>query len=74
MDAQEPPGDDEAERLRQLVLTRFGSRIRDFRVLARGAGLVLQGRAGTFYLKQMVQETVARATALRVVANEIAVA
>ncbi len=73
VDAQEPPGEDEAERLRQLVLARFGGRVWDFRVLVRGGGLVLQGRTGNFHLKQMVQETVVGATALRLVGNEITV-
>ena len=73
MDVQTPTGDEEAERLRQLISALFGSRVREFLVLVRGGGLVLQGKAGSFYLKQMVQETALKATAFRVVANEIAV-
>lgn len=69
----QPPADDEADRLRQLVRARFGSRVRDFRVVARGDGLVLRGRVASYHLKQSVQEAVIRATAARVVANEIAV-
>jgi len=42
-------------------------------VLVRSGGFVLQGRTGSFDLKQMVQETVVGATAFQVVANEIAV-
>lgn len=67
------PDDAEADRLRQLVQARFGSRVRDFRISARGAGLVLHGRVGSYHLKQLVQEVVVGATAARVVANEIVV-
>lgn len=73
VDADAPPGDGEAERLRDLIQSRFGGRVRDFQVLARGGCLVLQGRVGSYYLKQMVQEAVIGATASRVVANEIVV-
>ena len=73
MDARTEFADDEAERLRQLVLARFGCRVRDFRVLVRGGGLVLQGKVETYFLKQMVQEAVFRATASRIVTNEVVV-
>ena len=73
MIVQTPIGDEEAERLRQLISARFGSRVRDILVLARSGGFALQGWTYTFHLKQMVQETVIAATAFRVVANEIAV-
>jgi len=68
----EPPGD-RTERLRQLVLTRFGDRIRESSVRLRDAGLVLAGKCGSFHVKQMVQETVAAASDRRIVANEIEV-
>ena len=68
-----PPADDEAERLRQLVVARFGRRVRDFRVAVRDGGLVLQGKVGSFHLKQMVQEAVFGAATLRVAVNEIVV-
>ena len=73
MDVKTPTEDGEAEQLRQLISARFGVRVRDFMVLVRGGGFALQGRTYSFHLKQMVQETVIAATALRVVANEIAV-
>lgn len=72
MDDHSPKTDDE-ERLRQLVLARFGGRIREFAVRARVCGLVLAGKCGSFHVKQMVQETVAAATDARIVANEIEV-
>jgi hypothetical protein len=37
-------------------------------------GLVLRGRAQTFYTKQLAQHAVMRATALPILANEIEVA
>ena len=73
MDAQTPPSDDEAERLQQLIQVRFGGRVREFLVQVRGGGLVLQGKAGSFHVKQMVQETVIAATTFRVAANAIEV-
>lgn len=74
MEAQaQQADDDETERLRRMGVTRFGSRIRHFRVLAHGSGLVLRGVVGSFHLKQMVQEAVFGATTLRVAANEIVV-
>ena len=73
MDVQTLTGDEEAERLRQLISARFGGRVRGFLVLVCCGGFVLKGRTGKFHLKQMVQETVIAATTFRVVANEIAV-
>ena len=73
MDVQTLPGDEEVERLRQLISARFGGRVRDFMVLVRSSGFVLQGRTGSFDLKQMVGDAVVGATAFQVVANEIAV-
>lgn len=73
MDSHSQPDVDEANRLRRVVLARFGNRVRDFRVLVRANGLVLQGKVGSFHLKQMIQEAVIGATALRLVANEVAV-
>jgi len=73
VDVQTLPGDEEVERLRQLISARFGGQVRDFMVLVRSSGFVLQGRTGSFDLKQMVGDAVVGATAFQVVANEIAV-
>jgi hypothetical protein len=73
VDAQAQPADDEADRVRQLVLARFGGRVREFRVLIRGGGLVHHGKVETYFLKQMVQETVFVATSLCKVVNNIMV-
>ena len=72
MDAK-PLGGGEAERIRQLVVARFGGRVRDYRVLVSGNGLVVQGRVVSFYPKQFIQETVVRATPFLVVSNDVVV-
>ncbi len=53
---------------------RLGRRVGDFRVLAQDGGLVLQGRARTYYAKQLAQHAVMDVTAARILANEIQVA
>jgi hypothetical protein len=73
VDAQTLSGNDEADRLRQLVQAQFRGRVRDFCVLARDGGLVLQGRVASYHLKQSVQEAVIGATTACVLANEIMV-
>jgi len=73
VDALLPEHDDETERLRKLVVIRFRRRVRDFRVLIHGADLVLQGSAGSYHLKQLIQEMVLAATTFRLAANQILV-
>jgi hypothetical protein len=48
-------------------------RIHDFWLMVRGHGLVLQGRARTYYAKQLAQHAVMEAAALPILANEIEV-
>jgi hypothetical protein len=55
------------------VRVRLGGRLRDFRVLPRENGVVLQGNAPTYYAKQLAQHAVMEVTPLRILANEIAV-
>jgi hypothetical protein len=52
---------------------RLGGRLRDFRLLVRDHGLVLQGHAQTYYAKQLAQHAVMEVTDLPIRANEIAV-
>jgi osmotically-inducible protein OsmY len=61
-------------RLEAVVSARLGRRVGDFRVLAQDGGLVLQGRARTYYAKQLAQHAVMDVTAARILANEIQVA
>jgi len=63
----------ELERLEANVMRRLARRIAGFRLLVRGQGLVLQGRADTFYAKQLAQHAVMNATGLPILANEIRV-
>jgi hypothetical protein len=55
------------------IQCQLGGRVRDFRLLLRDNGLVLQGRAPTYYAKQLAQEMVMKVTELLVLANEIEV-
>ena len=52
---------------------RLNGRVRDLRLLVCGQGLILQGSASTYYVKQLAQHAVMNATALPIVANEIEV-
>jgi hypothetical protein len=48
-------------------------RVRDFRLALSEGGLVLRGRASTYYAKQLAQEAVMRATNWPIAANDVAV-
>ncbi len=48
-------------------------RVRGFRVLVQGRGLILQGRAGTYYAKQLAQHAAMEVSGLPILANEIEV-
>lgn len=63
----------EAARLEELVQARLSGQVRDLRIRVRDQGLILQGRARTYYAKQIAQHTAMRASALPIVANEIEV-
>ena len=66
-----PPWVPEIEQLEAHVEARLSGRVRHFRLVVRGHGLVLTRRSPTCYAKQLAQHTVMEATALPVVANEI---
>ena len=59
--------------LEARVQHRLSGRVHDLRVVARDDGLVLQGRAHTYYAKQLVQQAVMEASPLPIRANEIEV-
>ena len=65
------PGVPEVEQLETHVQSRLSGRVRHFRLVVRGCGLVLTGHAPTYYAKQLAQHAVMEATALPIVANEI---
>jgi hypothetical protein len=55
-----------------MVRTLRG-RVSGLRLLLRDNGVVLQGRAASYYAKQLAQEAVMKATNLPLLANEIEV-
>src|SRR5262245_45616254 len=56
------------------VQNRLSGYLRDFKLLRRNNGLVLQGHAHTYYAKQLAQHAVMEASiGLPIVANEIEV-
>jgi hypothetical protein len=67
------PGLPDLEQLETQVQSRLHGRVRRFRLLVDGCGLILTGDAGTYYAKQLAQHAVMEATALPILANEIRV-
>jgi hypothetical protein len=59
--------------LEMRVRVRLGGQIRDFRVMCREGGLILQGRSQTYYAKQLAQHVVMEVTSFPIIANEIEV-
>jgi hypothetical protein len=64
-------GDGTLDQLSMRIRRQLVGRIRDFRLLHDGDGLVLRGFAPTFYAKQIAQHAVMEATSLPISANEI---
>ena len=64
---------DELDQLEAHVRSRLNGRVRDFRLLVRDDGLVLQGHSHTYYGKQIAQHAVLEATRLPIRANQIEV-
>jgi hypothetical protein len=52
---------------------QIGRRIKDLTVVVNETGVVLRGKANSYYLKQLAQHALMRATPLPIVANEIEV-
>ena len=67
------PGLPIKEQLETHLQSRLNGRVRQFRLVVRGCGLVLTGHARTYYAKQLAQHEVMEATALPILANEIQV-
>jgi hypothetical protein len=59
--------------LEARVLYRLSGQVRDFELVVTDAGLILRGRARTYYAKQVAQHTVMQASTLPILANEIEV-
>jgi hypothetical protein len=62
------------ERLAAQVQNQLSGRLRDFHLKQKGHGLVLRGRARTYYAKQLAQHAIMRATDVPILHNEIEVA
>jgi hypothetical protein len=63
IDARSPRGPDETEeslaaRIQARIEGRVGSRIYDLRVICSDNSVVVRGRARTYYMKQLAQESV----------------
>jgi hypothetical protein len=67
------PGPAPIEQLEAQVQSRLSGRVRELRLVVAGQGLILRGRARSYYAKQLAQHAVMAATALRILANEIEV-
>jgi hypothetical protein len=59
--------------LEARILCRLGRFVREFQLIDADKGLILRGRAHTYYAKQLAQHAVMEATRLRILANEIEV-
>ena len=73
IDTLAPPLISEEERLESMLLRRLGNRVRDLRVIVLPAGLILQGRTGTYHAKQIAQHAAMEVAELPILANEIEV-
>jgi len=62
-----------AAELETHVQYRLGRQVRNFQLIFAHKGLVLRGRAKTYYAKQLAQHAVLEATKLPIWANEIEV-
>ena len=69
----QPTSSPELERLAAVLQARLGGQVRGLRLLLRDNGLVLLGRARSYYAKQLAQHAVMKTTEYRIQANEIEV-
>ena len=67
-----PPGQ-ELDQLELHLRSRLSGRVLDFRLVPRGRGLVLRGRAGSYHGKQQAQHAVMETVNLPILSNEIEV-
>ena len=62
-----------AAELEARIQCRLSGKVCEFRLVVVESGLILRGRAHTYYAKQLAQHAVMKATGLRIVANQIEV-
>ena len=60
-------------RFASRLQSRFGARVRDFRMSVHENGLILQGRVCTYYGKQAAQHVAMEVSGLAILANDIEV-
>jgi hypothetical protein len=63
----------EVSELELQVQCRLRGRVRDFQMVSGVRGVILRGRALTYYAKQLAQHAVMEITLLPILANEIEV-
>jgi hypothetical protein len=61
------------EHLEAALHTRLGGRVSNLQVIVHDAGVVLRGRASTYYAKQLAQHAAMELAGLNVLANDIEV-
>lgn len=59
--------------LEVVLREQIGSRVANLRLSSEGDSVVVSGRSPTFYIKQLVQETLRRCDPVRPLRNEILV-
>ncbi len=64
---------EDLDRIGAQVQHQLSGRLRDLRLERRGEGVVLTGRARSYYAKQLAQHAVMGATVLPILGNEIEV-
>ena len=62
---------DEIEAIEERLQHHLRGRVRHLRLFIVPGGLILRGRASTYYAKQLAQQAVLEATVIPIVANEI---
>ena len=63
----------EEDCLESLMQRRLGNRIRDLRILRLPAGLIIQGRAATYHVKQLATHAAMEFADEPILANDIEV-
>jgi hypothetical protein len=71
--ARGSPAAEEIDRLAARIRHQLSGRLPEFRLEVHDAGLVLRGRAPTYYARQLAQNAVMTVTDLPILRNEIEV-
>ena len=62
------------EQIEARILSRVAGRVQNLHVIVRQDGVILQGRARTYHVKQLAQHAVLELPGVRLLANDIEVA